>query len=167
MIVADILMWFLLIAGAYIVIIGYWLASQGLFPQYVDRCRRRVQAAPLRRLGLGLVCAAPTAVAGAILLRAPSPVLKFSGAVLLLLLVLAGLVGSAGVAAQAGLGLATPGDGRESWRLVLRGGLVMGLTFILPVIGWLLILPSVLLIGVGAALLALRRPPGELVAAGR
>ena len=33
MIVADILMWFLLIAGTYIVINGYWLTTTGLFPE--------------------------------------------------------------------------------------------------------------------------------------
>jgi len=36
MIVADILMWFLLIAGTYIVINGYWMTTQGLFPDFVD-----------------------------------------------------------------------------------------------------------------------------------
>ena len=53
MIVADILMWFLLIAGTYIVINGYWLTTTGLFPEFVDRCRERIRRAPFQPLLLG------------------------------------------------------------------------------------------------------------------
>src|SRR5713226_10242856 len=155
MIVADILMWFLLIAGTYIVFISYWLASQGLFPDFVDRCRQRIKTAPFRQFLLGLALTVPIGAAGFAMLNAPNPKLKFPGAALLLLLVLGGLVGSAGLAAQIGSGLANPSDPAQPWRRVLRGGMVLGLTFILPVIGWFLILPVSLIIGVGAVLRSL------------
>ena len=45
MIVADILMWFLLIAGTYIVINGYWLSTQGLFPALL-RCSGSASVVP-------------------------------------------------------------------------------------------------------------------------
>ena len=48
---------------------------------------------------------------------------------MLMFLVLSGLVGSAGLAAQIGTGLASPADQTQSWRRVLRGGIVLGLTF--------------------------------------
>lgn len=156
MIVADILMWFLLVAGTYIVINGYWLTTQGLFPGFVERCRERIRRAPFQPLLLGLAGTVPAAVIGVAMLRAASPVLKFAGATVLLLLVLAGLMGSAGLAAQVGIGLGGFEDERPRWRRVWRGGLVLGLTFILPLIGWLLILPGTLIIGIGATLQSCR-----------
>jgi len=150
MIVADILRWFLLIAGTYIVINGYWLTTQGLFPGFVDRCRERIGRAPFKPLLLGLASAVPSAVLGVAMLRAASPVLKFAGATVLLLLILVGLMGSAGLASQVGIGLG--GFAGPAWKRVWHGGLVLGLTFILPLIGWLLILPGTLIIGVGATL---------------
>src|ERR1043165_5065594 len=102
MIVADILMWFLLIMGTYAVFISYWLAPQGLFPEFVERSRQQVKTAPIRQFLLGLVVTVPVAAGGIALLNAPSPALKFPGAALLMFLVLAGLVGSAGISAQIG-----------------------------------------------------------------
>jgi hypothetical protein len=160
MIVADVLMWFLLIMGTYVVFISYWLASQALFPDLTSRCRQRIAGAPFRHALLGFACAIPAAIAGVYLLNRPSAVLKFAGAALLLLLVLAGLVGSSGLAAQIGLGLvANPTDETQPWRRVLRGGMVLGLTFVFPLIGWFLILPLSLIMGAGALFGSLWRPP--------
>ena len=162
MIVADILMWFLLVVGIYIVFNSYWLASQGLFPDFVDRCRQRIQASPFQHFLLGLALAVPVVGGGVALLNAPSPALKFPGAALLILLALSGLVGSTGLAAQIGAGLASPADQSQAWRRVLRGGIVLGLTFILPVAGWFLILPVSLIMGCGAAIRSLRRSRARL-----
>jgi hypothetical protein len=150
MIVADILMWFLLIMGTYVIFISYWLAAQALFPELTDRCRKRIKAAPLKHALIGLAWTIPTAAAGVALLNVPNPLLKFLGATIVLLLILAGLVGSSALAAQIGFGLANPTDQTQPWRRVLRGGMVLGLTFVFPLIGWFLILPLSLVIGVRA-----------------
>jgi hypothetical protein len=150
MIVADILMWFLLIMGAYVIFISYWLAAHALFPDLTDRCRQRIKAAPWKQALIGLAWTIPATAGGVALLNVPNPLLKFSGATIVLLLILAGLVGSSALAAQIGFGLANPSDQTQPWRRVLRGGMVLGLTFIFPLIGWLLILPLSLVIGVGA-----------------
>src|ERR1700730_12412415 len=99
MIVADILMWFLLIAGTYIVINAYWLTTQGLFPDFVDRCRETIRRGPGGAFLLGLAFLVPGVIGGIAMFRAASPILKFAGATLLLLIVLFGLIGSAGLAA--------------------------------------------------------------------
>src|SRR6202022_489256 len=119
MIVADILMWFLLILGTYVVFISYWLAAQALFPELADGCRQRIKAAPVKQALIGLGCAVPAAGAGIALLNVPNPILKFVGATMVLLLILAGLVGSSGLAAQIGYGLANPADEAQPWRRVL------------------------------------------------
>ena len=59
MIVADILMWFLLIMGTYIIFISYWLAAQALFPELTDRCRQRIKAAPVKQALIGLAWTIP------------------------------------------------------------------------------------------------------------
>jgi len=45
----------------------------------------------------------------------------------------------------------------------LRGGLVLGLTFVLPLIGWLFVLPGTLILGIGAAARSLRKQPPRSV----
>jgi len=47
MIMADVLTWFLIIAGTYLVLVCYWLASAALFPQVVEGCRHRYGRHPL------------------------------------------------------------------------------------------------------------------------
>jgi hypothetical protein len=74
-------------------------------------------------------------IAGIAFLNVPNPAIKFAGATILLLLILAGLVGSAGLAAQIGHGLSNPADEVQPWRRVLRGGAVLWLTFVFPLIG--------------------------------
>jgi hypothetical protein len=162
MIVADILMWFFLIAGTYIVINAYWMTTQGLFPEFVYGCRERIRRTPLKSFFIGLAGSVPVSILGIALLRAPNPVLKFLGAAVLLLVILTGLMGSAGVAALVGTGLGGTDDERTGWRRTWRGGLVLGLTFILPLIGWLLILPGTLIMGIGAIAASFRRTRATL-----
>jgi hypothetical protein len=70
MIFADILMWFFLITGTYVVLISYWLTSQGLFPAFVDRCRKRIESSPVRQALLGLSVTVPLAATGIVMLNA-------------------------------------------------------------------------------------------------
>ena len=121
----------------------------------------------MRQALIGLAWTIPAAAAGVALLNVPNPLLKFLGATIVLLLILAGMIGSSALAAQIGYGLASPSDQAQPWRRVLRGGMVLGLTFVFPLIGWLLILPLSLVIGVGALFASLsgsgnRRPAAVL-----
>ena len=59
MIVADILMYFLLIMGTYIVMVAYWLAAEALLPTFVDGCRERFASAPWRQFFVGLLIFLP------------------------------------------------------------------------------------------------------------
>jgi Na+-transporting methylmalonyl-CoA/oxaloacetate decarboxylase gamma subunit len=82
--------------------------------------------------------------------QVPLPAVKLLALVLALLTLLAALIGSTAVARHVGLGLADPQRDTCAWRLTLRGGTVLGLTFVLPLLGWFLILPLVLFAGLGA-----------------
>jgi hypothetical protein len=160
MIVADILMWFLLIVGLLLVFNSYWLASTALFPNMVERARA-AYARPVRALFLGLLLAVPLIALGAFIGRVNNPVLKLTGISVGSLPVVLGLLGSAGLSLRIGAGMASPVDVAQPWRRVLRGGIVLSLGFLLPFIGWFGVLPLTLLSGVGAAVTAFwqgRRP---------
>lgn len=158
MILADVLKYLFLVIGALVVIISYWLVTTALFPAAVDRTREAYGAHPVRITLVGTLCTVPVLLAGlALLSAAPNAGLKVMGGVLASLPVVLGLAGSAGLSERVGRGLVHAEDGRTPWRRSLRGGIVLALTFLLPVIGWFVVLPWVLLSGCGATIAALRK----------
>ena len=161
MIMADVFMWLFLILGILTVMVGYWLLSEALFPGLVGRSRMQYQERPGRTVGIGFAVTIPLVVGALVLLNLPNGAAKFGGFVVLLSLVLTGLVGSAGLARHVGHELASPVDATQPWRRVLRGGTILSITFVLPLIGWLFVLPVTLVSGVGATVGAWRSGDGE------
>jgi hypothetical protein len=153
MIMADILMYFLFIAGAYIIFISYWLLAEALFPKLVEHCQSQYAGTPVRSTVIGFAVAAPLVLAGfGLITHMGNPIFQITGFAILILILTLGLFGSAGLCRQIGHGLAVPHDDRQPWRRVLRGGLVLGLTFVLPIVGWFGVLPWALISGFGACL---------------
>ena len=157
MIFADILFWFLMVAGAYLALNAYWLAAVALFRPAVERARLTYATRPVAATLAGLLALVPVALVFVVFTKAAHPGVKLvTGALVMVPLVLA-LVGSAGLADRIGAGLATPVDAAEPWRRVLRGGAVLGLLFVVPLLGWFAVLPLTLASGLGALFLP-RRP---------
>src|SRR5258708_31957999 len=121
MIMADVLMWFFIVAGAYLAFVSYWLACAALFPSVVEECARRYSP-PLAPAGLGLVVLLPLVVIGVVAAKnAPHAA---AGALLkgaLLSLLLPALLGSAGLAPPLGTGLFRHGAPLLRPRLPRRG----------------------------------------------
>src|SRR4029453_10910645 len=165
MIMADVWKIVFLILGTQAVMVSYWLLAAALFPDALPRSRASYAQRGGRVTFAGLATAVPTLLVGAGLLQGPHPLLKLIGGVMESAPVALGLVGSAGVGARIGAGLPGDADGRLRWRRVLRGGIVLSFAFVLPVIGWFVLLPRALVSGVGASLGSPRRsrpapPPG-------
>ena len=167
MIMADVLTYFLLISGALLVFIAHWLGAYALFPGLVEGCRGSYGRRPVAATLLGLAVLVPALAAGLALTHVGHPLLNLAVLLALTAPLLLALLGSAGLALRVGAGLAAPGDAGQPWRRVLRGGAVLALIFLLPLIGWFVLLPWTLVSGLGAALLALRgaRPAAPLLAA--
>jgi hypothetical protein len=75
-----------------------------------------------------------------------------------------GMIGSAGLTLRIGAGLPSPLDEQQPWRRVLRGGILLSLTFLLPVVGWFVLPIWALVSGFGAFILSvqeLRRSRSE------
>jgi hypothetical protein len=158
MIFSDVFFWFLIVLGAYLVFVAQWLFAWALFPARVERCREAYATRPIASTLIGLVVIVPLIVLASLLGKVlPHPVVQIPMVGLLLVVALLALVGSAGLALRIGAGLASPVDATAPWRRVLRGGLVLGLTFLTPFLGWFVLLPWTLASGLGAWILA-RRP---------
>jgi hypothetical protein len=157
MIMADVWKILFLILGTQAVMVSYWLLAAALFPDALRRSRRAYDERSGRLTVIGVMTTLPALLIGASLLQqGPHPLLKLLGGVLVGAPVALGLVGSAGLCDRIGAGLPGDADARLPWRRVLRGGVVLSFAFVLPVIGWFVLLPWTLVSGVGASLGAWR-----------
>ncbi|MBA3699903.1 MAG: hypothetical protein H0W78_13730 [Planctomycetes bacterium] len=155
MIMADVLTWFLIILGTLLVFISHWLGAYGLFPTLVEGAAERYGRRPVAATFLGLAVLVPVLVLTAVLSKL-NPALGIVALLILTVPVMIALLGSAGLALRVGTGLASPSDAGQPWRRVLRGGIVLALVFLLPLIGWFVMMPWALVSGLGAALMAMR-----------
>lgn len=155
MIMADVLKIALLIIGQLIVFVSYWLAAEALFPVVVERARQQYDSHAIRATLLGLVIVVPFVALGIAVGKSANPLLKLISAILIGTPVLLGMLGSAGLSRRIGAGLPSLIDEQQPWRRGLRGGIVLALLFLLPLIGWFFVLPLTLISGCGAALMAL------------
>ncbi|MFN0125596.1 MAG: hypothetical protein ACKV19_02790 [Verrucomicrobiales bacterium] len=147
---ANVLVWVFIALGFFLMFVSYWLAAAALFPRHVDRCSEQF-ARPIRVTLLGLLLTVVPSAAGIAVLNVAPAALKWIGLLMVAVPLLAGLIGSAGLARRIGLGLPSPQDVTQPWRAVLRGGIVLALTFLLPILGQILLIPGVLAAGTGAA----------------
>ena len=147
---ADVFTVVLVILGLLSVFVAAWLATAGLFPALASRCAERLGDSPFVCAAAGLGAAIPLIAAGVLLGRlSTNPLGKLASAVLLVLTLLAMLAGTTGLALRIGRGLTSARDEAEPWRRVLRGGVVLALTFLS-----LVVVPLALVPGLGALLLA-------------
>lgn len=149
MIMADVLKIVFAVLGTWMTLLSYWLLFEACIPAVVARASEAYERHPLRALLSGLAFTIPAVALGLILANAPLGPLKLLGVALLMALILVALLGSAGFARFVGQRLAAPQDETQPWRRVLRGGTVVSLTFLFPVMGWFLVMPAVLISGVG------------------
>ena len=155
MIMADVLKIVFLILGFLLSFNAYWLLGAGLFPHTTGRAARCFQCCPVRITIFGLLLLAPLITLGLVVMKSPQPFLKIVGGVVVFVPLLVALLGSAGLCQHIGTGLLSSMDETQPWRRVYRGGLVLALSFLMPVIGWFIVLPLALAGGFGAGLAAI------------
>lgn len=135
--------------GFFLVLLAHWIAAAGIFVETTDACRRKFAERPVRCALTGILTFGVMLVS--VLAAATGP---GAGFVLLLAAfpLLVSFVGTAGIALHLGSRLC--GDGNERWRMATRGGVILGLCFITPALGWFIVAPVGLASGFGAFLLA-------------
>ncbi|MFT6574755.1 MAG: hypothetical protein ACI9NQ_000852 [Paracoccaceae bacterium] len=156
MIMADVLLYTFVILGFFAITVAYWVAAVALAPRLVERSCERYGSSPWKSLLIGAALGVPLTAIGLGLANGGPPALKIFGVLVVLLVFLLGLCGSAGLCLRIGKGLVNPIDEVQPWLRVKRGGIVLGLMFIFPVLGWFLVFPVAVFSGIGTAFLGWR-----------
>ncbi len=150
---ADVFTVVLSIAGVLAVFVGVWLLTAGLFPAQTERCAGHIGATPLKCYAIGFAALVPVLIAGTLLGRfASNAPLKVVSVLIFVFALLCALAGTAGLALRIGRGLASSQDAQDPWRRVLRGGIVLAITY-----GTIVLIPLTLVPGFGAFLLSCQR----------
>ncbi|HVG38000.1 MAG TPA: hypothetical protein VM870_01865 [Pyrinomonadaceae bacterium] len=158
MLMADTMAIFFSVLGSMLALIGLWLLCQGLWPEKVARASERGERSFFKPflVGLPLTAFAITLIIAAANLLGP---LGQTLAIAMFCLLMCYIhVGVAGVAHRLGRRLAPAQEAEPLWRTTARGGIVLVLAYLLPIIGWFFILPITFIIGCGLTTLSLRPP---------
>jgi hypothetical protein len=147
--------------GVILVAAAYYTVGAAMMPRVTARSRERFARRPWLAMLVGVGVSLPWVGVALMLLSLQRPAAGLAGGVLAGLWILAGLTGGAGLAQHVG-----SAGGSAAWTTTARGGLLLALTWILPLIGWLFMLPLTIATGVGCFLMGLapQRAP-EVVAA--
>jgi hypothetical protein len=138
-------------AAVFLVLLGHWAATAGMFPQATRAFVEVYDRRPMRATLVGILTYGPLFV---LFLQngrfggSPLRFLVVAGGIAALLIA---LIGSAGLALRIGRNLS---PGAEIWPQILRGGVMLALVFITPFLGSLFVLHIGLASGFGAFLLA-------------
>jgi len=153
MIMADVLTWFLVIVGIILVLNSYWLAAVSLAPGWVAACADRYRQ-PGRVTLTGVIVVIPGVILVMLFRNSHHAIGNALSIIVIGILLIVGMAGSAGMAQRIGQGLVSPKDEIQPWRRVLRGGIVFAFMMLLPFVGWFVVLPWALVSGLGAVTLA-------------
>jgi hypothetical protein len=155
MLMADVMIWTLGIVGFLLAQQGLWLLCRALWPDRLaaatERCRRRPVVSFLVGLPITAAVIAGIAVAGNAL-GAVGQAAAFAG--FILFWVYANL-GTAAFATYLGQRLASPADLARPWAATIRGGVALELAWLVPIVGWIGLLPASIVMGTGAVTLAM------------
>lgn len=147
MLFSTVLMWLLIAAGFVISLPALWLLAQGLWPDTVQRQQAAASRGLLKCFFLGLI-----PLAGGVTLIAVLSKIPKMGALAALaggMFIAWGFLGAGGIAALIGKRL---WPDAEPWRQTKHGGLVVVLCALLPVVGWIVLLPLTAVLGWGIVL---------------
>ncbi|MAD24241.1 MAG: hypothetical protein CMO44_08730 [Verrucomicrobiales bacterium] len=137
------------------IIQGYLLITTALFPKVINNARIQYKK-PIRITLVGLAITIPTFLLGfKVIGNLSIPTAQAIGFLIGVLPLIAGIIGSAGLCQLIGHGLPSPTDQSQNWKRVWRGGWVLNLCYLLPIVGWFIFLPWGIISGCGALILSL------------
>ena len=166
MLMADVFSITLIILGFLLAQQGLWLLSRALWPRRFAAATVRCRRNPVASFFVGLPVTAAVVVLFAVLgnkLGAAGQVAAF--AVFVLFWIYAN-IGTAGLVTHVGETLKSPTDRDRPWAATVRGGVVTELAWLLPIVGWPVLLFASIVLGAGATTLSWFRvkPRSELTA---
>ncbi len=157
MLMADTMAIFFVILGLLLAFPALWLLCSGLWPHAVKRAHSYADQGIVKPLLIGLPLTMIGIVMVGILKNLPGAVGTIGAIIVGSTVALFANAGLAGLVASLGQKLAARTDEEIGWRVSLRGGIVLVLSFLLPVLGWFILLPASMMVGFGLAALSLFR----------
>jgi hypothetical protein len=155
MLLADTMAIFLVVLGFMLALPGLWLLCRGLWPNRVNSaaltCGKSLYKPFLAGLPVTLVAIILASAAKSM----PGPLGSIWAGAIICLYLMQASVGVAGLATCIGERLASPADSGRAWRATMRGSIVLILTYLLPILGWFVIIPASFIVGSGSAALSL------------
>ena len=137
--------------AAFLILVAHWLVSAGLFPKVAHKLANEYDRRPVRAVLVGVITYGPLQFLALNVAGIPNPVVKLLAIVLGFGALLIAFIGTGGLALRIGRSLS---GGADAWQQVLRGGVMLALVFITPLLGWFFALPVGLASGFGAFILA-------------
>ncbi len=166
MLVADVIMWFLLIVGVLLAFPALWLLSRSLYPKQNENIANYLEKGRVKPFWMGVPIAAACFLGVAFFGNQKNPFCDMASILTLVFFLFYSNIGAAGLATMVGRKLPSPADLERPWKCTLRGGIVLELAFLFPVLGWFFLLPASLIIGAGALtsrLIAGRKAGGDFI----
>lgn len=154
MLLADTMAIFFVIVGLIITFPSLWLLCAALWPAFLERSCRAVEGGIWKSFFLGIPVAFVSVLIVVIVGKLPASFGQIGGILSFSILMLFAQVGVAGLACSIGSRLFSAGAGQPAWKATMRGGAVLVLSWLLPLVGWFLILPASIIIGAGTSLRA-------------
>ena len=147
----NVLFFLALHAALFLILLGHWIVAGGMFPKATESFVRVYDERPIRALLVGIFTYGPIFILLLNTAKLPGVPLRIAMIGVGLFSLLAAFAGSAGLALRIGRNLSAAAS---PWHQCLRGGVMLGLVFVTPFIGWGFLLHAGLASGFGAFLLA-------------
>ena len=137
--------------AAFLILVAHWLVSAGLFPKAAHKLADEYGRRPVRAVLVGVITYGPLQFLALNAGNINNGAIKLIAIVAGFGALLVAFIGTCGLALRIGRSLS---GGADAWQQVLRGGVMLALVFITPLLGWFFALPVGLASGFGAFILA-------------
>jgi hypothetical protein len=157
MLMADVMSITLSVVGFLLFQQGLWLLSRALWPRRFAVTTERARRNPLASFLVGLPVTGLAMLLVAIAGKAFGAVGQVAAFTLFVLFWIYANVGVAGFVTHIGQRLRSPADDARPWAATVRGGVVLELAWLPPIIGWPGLLFASIILGAGAMTLSFYR----------
>lgn len=154
MLFADTMAIFFVVLGVLIAFPSLWLLHSALFPEFVKSNRAVFERSLWKPFLLAIPFAAASVFFIVVVGKLPASVGQICGVLSFSLIMLFANAGVSGLASMLGSRLASPADVERPWKATLRGGLVLAFSCLLPLLGWFILMPCSVLLGLGASIIS-------------
>jgi hypothetical protein len=151
----DVLSFVAALGGAALSTWGLLVAANLVFDRRVTVAQGALTNSPWKCFWAGLVWLAVLGTGAVVLLGLPTPLLKFAGAALLVLVMSWMTLGTAGIVQVAAKRLKELDPEMSHYATISRGAMFVVLPGFVPVLGWIGIAPVILVLGLGAGMKAI------------